>query len=120
MEKPSGYVQNDSSLLFHLKKYLYGLKQSSQAWYAKMDNFLLDTNFSRCHYNPNVYTRKVGIHLIILVLYFDDLILTSNDPKHLTHVKTKLTIKFEMTNLEYLHYFFSLHILKTKEGIFLS
>jgi hypothetical protein len=40
----------------------------------KMDRFLLDTKFSRCHFDPDVYTKKVSNHLIILDLYVDDLI----------------------------------------------
>jgi hypothetical protein len=28
MEQPLGYFQNDSSLVFHLKKSLYGLEQA--------------------------------------------------------------------------------------------
>jgi hypothetical protein len=85
-----------------------------------MDNFLLDTNFSRCHFDPNVFTKKVGSDLIILVLYVDDLILTGSDRKLLTHVKTNLKKKFEMIDLGYLHYFLGLQVLHTKEGIFLS
>jgi hypothetical protein len=85
-----------------------------------MDKFLLDTEFSRCHSDPNVYTKKVGSHLIILVLYVDDLIITSSDPKILTHVKTDLKKKFEMTDLGYLHYFLGLQVLQTKEEFFLS
>jgi hypothetical protein len=85
-----------------------------------MEKFLLDTIFSRCHSDPNVYTKKVGSHIIILFLYVDDLILTSSDPKVLNHVKTSLKKKFEMTELGYLHYFLGLQVLKTKEGIFLS
>ena len=99
MEQPSGYVQNNSSLVRRLKKSLYGLKKDPQSWYAKMDSFLLDTGFSRCHSGPNVYTKKVRNHLIILVLYVDDLILTSSDPNILTHVKTSLEKKIEMTYL---------------------
>ena len=64
-----------------------------------MDIFLLDTNFSRCHSYPNVYTKKLGNNPIILVLYVDDLILTGSDPKLLTHVKSSLKQKFEMTDL---------------------
>jgi hypothetical protein len=85
-----------------------------------MDRFLLDTGFSRCHSNTNVYTKKVGIHLIILLLYVDGLILTGSDLKLLTHVKSSLKNKFEMTKLRYLYYFLSLHILQTKDGISLS
>ena len=90
MEEPPGYIQDNSSLVCLLNKSLYGLKQASRAWYAKMDSFLLDTGFSRCHSDPNVYTKKVGNHLIILILYFDDLILTHSDPKLITHVKSSL------------------------------
>ena len=93
MEQPPGYVQNNCSLVCHLKKSLYGLKQAPRSWYAKIDSFLLDTGFSRCHFDPNVYTKKEGNHLIILVLYVDDLILTSSDPKLLTHVKSSLLSK---------------------------
>ena len=84
MEQPLGYVQDNSSPVCLLNKSLYGLKQARRAWYTKMDSFLLDTGFSRCHSNPNVYTKKVGNHLIILVLYVDDLILTGSDPKLIT------------------------------------
>jgi hypothetical protein len=120
MEQPPGYVQNESSLIFFLKKSLYGLKQAPRYWYAKMDNFIIDNRFSRCHYYPNVYTKKVGSHLIISVLYVDDLILTGSDSKLLNHVKTNLKKKFEMTDLGFFHYFLGLQVLQTNEGIFIS
>jgi hypothetical protein len=120
MEQPLGYVKNDSSLVYCLKKSLYGLKQAPRAWYAKMDSFLISTGFSRCHSDPNVYTKKVGSHLLILVLYLDDLILTGSDPTLLNHVKTNLKKKFEMNDLGFLHYFLGLQVLQTNEGIFLS
>jgi hypothetical protein len=99
MEQPLRYVQNKSSLVCRLQKYLYDLKQAPRAWYAKMNKFILDIHFSRCHFDPNVYTKKVGSHIIILVLYIDDLILTGSDTKVLNHVKTILKKKFEMTEL---------------------
>src|SRR5712692_4180690 len=98
MEQPPGYVQDNSSLVCLLKKSLYGLRQAPRAWYAKMDSFLLDTDFSRFHYDPNVYTKKVGNHLIIRVLYVDDLILIGSDPKLITHVKFGLKQNFEMSD----------------------
>ena len=61
----------------------------------------------------------LGNHLIILVLYVDDLILTGSDPKLITHVKSSLKQNFEMSDLGNLHYFLGLQVL-TKEGIFLS
>ena len=80
MKQPLGYVQDNSNLVCCLKKSLYGHKQAPRSWYAKMDSFLLNTGFCRCHSDPNVYTMKLGSHLIILFLYVDDLILTGSDP----------------------------------------
>jgi hypothetical protein len=120
MEQPPGYVHNDSSLVCRLKKSLYGLKKAPRAWYAKMDSFLIATGFSRCRSDPNVYTKKVRTHLIMFVLYVDDLILTGSDSKLLNHVKTNLKKKFEMLDLGFLHYFLGLQVFQTNEGIFLS
>ena len=99
MEQPPGFIQNDSSLVCHLKKYLYGIKQAPHAWYAKMDSFLLNTIFSRCHPGNNVQTKRFDGHLIILVLYVDDIILIGSDPKLINHVKYSLKKKFYMRDL---------------------
>eukprot|EP00253_Pinus_taeda_P016471 PITA_16471 len=120
MEQPIGFIQTDSNLVCRLKKSLYGLKQAPQAWYAKMDSFLLESGFSRYHSDNIVYTKKVGKSLIILVLYVDDLILTGSDPNLINHVKSNFKKKFEMTDLGHLHYFLGLQVLQSKEGISLS
>eukprot|EP00253_Pinus_taeda_P007210 PITA_07210 len=115
MEQPIGFIQTKSSLACRLKKSLYGVKQAPQAWYAKMDNFLLETGFSRCHSHNTIYNNKVGKSLIILVLYVDDLILTGSDPNLINHVNSSLKKKFEMTNLGHLHYFIGLQVFQSKE-----
>ena len=85
-----------------------------------VDSFLLATSFSRCHSDNTVYTKTVDGHLIFLVLYVDDLILTSSDPKLISHVKYSLKKKLDMIDLGYLHYFLGLQVLQSKEGISLS
>eukprot|EP00253_Pinus_taeda_P005546 PITA_05546 len=113
MEQPIGFIQTDSSLVCRLNKSIYGLKQAPWALYAKMDSFLLESSFSRCHSDNTVYTKKVGKSLIILVLYVDDLILTSSDPNLIHHVKSHLKKKFEMIDLGHLHYFLGLQVLQS-------
>eukprot|EP00253_Pinus_taeda_P021187 PITA_21187 len=107
MEQPASFIQTNSSLVCWLR-------------YAKMDNFLLETGFSRCHSDNTVYTKKMGKSLIILVLYVDDLILIGSDPNLINHVKSNLKKKFEMTDLGHLHYFLGPHVLQSKEGISVS
>ena len=120
MEQPIGFIQTDSSLVCWLKKSLYGLKQAPRAWYAEMDSFLLESGFSRCHFDNTVYIKKVGKVVIILVLYVDDLIHTGSDPNLINHVNSSLKKQFEMTDLGHLHYFLGLQVLQSKEGISLS
>eukprot|EP00253_Pinus_taeda_P009585 PITA_09585 len=115
MEQHIGFIQTNSSLVCRLKKSLYGLKQAPRAWYAKMDSFLLESGFSRCHFDNTVYTKKVGKSLLTLVLYVDDLILTGSDPNLINHVKSSLKEKFEMRDLGHLHYFLGLQVLQSKE-----
>ena len=85
---------------------------------TKMDSFLLDHHFFRCDSEPTIYAKKLGNHPVILILYVDDLIVIGSDHNLLTHVKSNLKNKFEMTTLGHLHYFVGLQVLQTKEGIF--
>eukprot|EP00253_Pinus_taeda_P004025 PITA_04025 len=81
-----------------------------------MDSFLLESGFSRCHSDNTVYTKKEGKSRIILILYVDDLILTSSDPNLINHVNSSLKEKFEMIDLGHLLYFLGLQVLQSKEG----
>ena len=67
-----------------------------------MENFILDTSFSRCHSDNNLYTKSVNLHPIVPMLYVDYLVLTSNDPKLINHVKYSHKDKFDMTYLGYI------------------
>ena len=111
---PLDLSKNTLTLFVSLISRVYGLKQAPRAWDAKMDSFLLDNGFSRCHYDNTINTKKVGKLLIILVLYVDDIILTSSDPNHINHVNSSLKNNFEMTDLGHLHYFLGLQVLQSK------
>ena len=58
MQQPQGFSTNPS-LVCRLRKSLYGLKQATRAWYAKIDSFFLSLNFVRCNSDPNVYFKLI-------------------------------------------------------------
>ena len=65
MRQAEGYTDY-SSLVWKLRKYLYGLKQDPRAWYANIDAFLLSQKFKSCKYDCNVYMQqKVGCLLLL-------------------------------------------------------
>lgn len=83
-----------------------------------MESFLLSKGFTHCHSDPIVYIQRLGDEILILVLYVDDLILTSSLSSMLQDVKRVLMDQFEMTNFGLLHYFLGLQIDQSPTGIF--
>jgi hypothetical protein len=79
IEQPEGFVIHDEKThVCRLKKSLYGLKQAPRAWYDKMNGFLMSLGFNKSVVDPNLYYHIFGNECIILVLYVDDLFLTSS------------------------------------------
>ena len=62
-----------------LKKALYGLMQAPQAWYSRIDSYLLSIRFRKSEADPNLYYIVVGGVLLILLLYVDDLFITGRE-----------------------------------------
>ena len=118
MKNPKGYISYPT-LIFKLHKSLYGLKQAPRSWYAKMDAFLLSQNFQRCKYDPNVYLHKYYGHLIIIVLYVDDLLITGSTLASISFIKTALHDAFEMCDLGLLQ-FLGLEIAQNFDGIMVT
>ena len=62
-----------------LKWALYGLKQTHHAWYTKIDSYLTNFNFTKSEADENLYHILAEGKFLIIVLYVDDLILTSDE-----------------------------------------
>ena len=119
MKQHEGYI-SDPYLVCKLKKSLYGLKQAPREWYSKMDAFLLSQNFQRCRSDSNVYLQKHDGNIIIIVLYFDDLLITGSTIASISAIKTALHNAFEMSDLGLLKQFLGLEIKKNSDGIMVT
>lgn len=64
-----------------LKKGRYGLKQAPHEWYSRIDEYSLTLGSTNTVGNPNFYYLYNKPDLLVLVLYVDDLILTSSYEK---------------------------------------
>ena len=58
--------------------------------------------------------------LIYLLLYVDDIIITGNNSKHISHLIAALTSVFDLKNLGSLHYFLGTQITRTQFGLILT
>jgi hypothetical protein len=119
MEKSQVFM-HDSSLVFRLKKSLYGLKQASRAWHAKMESYLLSHNFVRCKLDMNVYMLKKNDSILLLVIYVDELLITGFSTSTIATVKRILHDNFLMMDMGLLHFLLGLEIIQDASGIKLS
>jgi hypothetical protein len=120
IEQREGFVmKKDKYHVYMLKKSLYGLKQTPHAWYEKMDGFLMILGFNKSVVDPNLYYHIVGDECLILVLYVDDLFLTSSE-RLIVECKLALTSEFEMKDLGMMNYLLGLEVWQRNDEIFLS
>ena len=69
-------VHGKESHVCRLKKSLYGLKWAPRMWYSRIDSYLMSLEFTKSDVDSNSDCKVVDDHLLILVLYVDDLFLT--------------------------------------------
>ena len=119
IEQPDGFIfGNDPKLVCRLKKALYGLKQAPRDWYYRLDKYLHQQGFSKGSVDSNLYIKIDNDKLLILVVYVDDIIFSSNEEAMSQNFALVIQKEFEMSLLGELTYFLGLQVQKIKYGIF--
>jgi len=87
MEQPPGHVAQGENKACHLRKAIYGLKQSPLTWFERFSITISGIGFHHCNSDHSVFIRHNKSGLLILIVYLDDILLTGSDSTGL--VKTK-------------------------------
>ena len=67
----------------------------------------------------SMYVKKTDAGLVVIVIYVDDLIITSDDKVQIANVKKVLGAEFDMKDLGELMYFLGIEVIRTSQGIWL-
>ncbi|XP_022891649.1 uncharacterized protein LOC111406458 [Olea europaea var. sylvestris] len=78
-----------------------------------------ENGFTKCPYEHVLYIKVNANEVLIVCLYVDDLIFTSNNPKTFEEFKRKMCCEFEMTDLGLMSYYLGIEVKQTEEGIFI-
>lgn len=122
VEQPMGYVtKGKEHKVYKLHKALYGLKQAPRAWFSRIESYFLEEGFQK---NPNEQTlfiksSKEG-NILIVSIYVDDLIYTSNDKGMMLEFKKSMMQAFDMSDLGKMRFFLGIEVWQKPEGIFIS
>jgi hypothetical protein len=95
IQQPQGFEQPGAAhLVCRLKQAFYGLRQSPRAWYSCINLALCQKGLTRSQADSNLYFYQRGPHLLILILYMDDLLVTSSDSDLMQQLITSLMVSF--------------------------
>ena len=116
MKQLAGFIQTGlEEKICLLKKSLYGLKQSPCQWYKRFDTFILSLGFSRCEHDSCMYVKDVHEDdVLYLLLYVDDMLITSKSADAVNGLKIALSTEFDMKDLDLAEKILSIEICKDK------
>jgi len=103
-----------------LNKSLYGLKQAPRAWYSRFAAHLLTLGFIEAKSDTSLFVYNHGADVIYLLLYVDDIVLTTSSPDLLRRTIRALQQEFSMKDLGELHHFLGMHVQRCGTGLLLS
>jgi len=89
MEPPPS-VSHNLGEVCKLKKALYGLKQAPRARFEKFTTVITSLGFRSSDHNSALFVRTTSHGRILLSLYVDDMIITSDDVDGIDDLKLQL------------------------------
>ena len=121
VSQPEGFViKGKETKVYKLRKALYGLRQAPRAWNEKLNATLHELKFDRCLKEPSLYKKKEHGHLLMVVVYVDDLLVTGSSLGMIIDFKKDMAAKFDMTDLGKLSYYLGIEVTQRKGSIVLS
>ncbi|KAD4981730.1 hypothetical protein E3N88_18401 [Mikania micrantha] len=112
VSQPPGFVdpqKPDHVCLLH--KSLYGLKQAPRAWFNRLSMALIALGFKGSKTDPSLFIYSAHRTLLYMLVYVDDIILTSNDPRAIDRVVHSLSTTFTIQDMGHLSYFLGIEII---------
>lgn len=99
----------------------YGLKQASpRAWYQHFATHIPTLGFVASISDTSLFVLRTGDDLAYLLLYVDDIILTTSSSTLLQRLTHCLHSEFRMTDRGDLHFFLGIFVSQSVDGLFLS
>lgn len=122
MDFPLGYIVPSGShrIVCELQKSLYGLKQTSRQWFAKLITSLLRIGFSQSKADYSQFTHHHNELFVVVVVYVDDILITGSNTNMVVNLKVMLDAKFNIKDLGEMKYYLGLEVSRSLAGISIS
>jgi len=119
MAQPKGFeVQGKEKMVCRLNKSIYGLKQAARVWNKRLNSILVKEGFTQSQVDLCLYTKVTNSDKVYIMIYVDDIIIASNNARHVSSMYKELCDYFELTDLGDISYYLGIKITKDEEGIY--
>ncbi|KAL6332094.1 hypothetical protein AAG906_020775 [Vitis piasezkii] len=115
------YCSWESGLVCRLRRSLYGLKQSPQAWFSHFRSVVKEFDMFHSTVDHSVfYHHNSSGQCIYLVVYVDDIVITGNNQNDIQKLKQHIFTHFQTKDLGKLKYFLEIEIAQSSSDVVLS
>ncbi|XP_019161991.1 PREDICTED: uncharacterized protein LOC109158510 [Ipomoea nil] len=105
MALPPGFQTKKQGQVCRLLRSLYGLKQASRQWNSRLSNALMSKGFEQSKSDPSLFIKGQGMQFIVILVYVDDILVTSPTLSLIQELKCFLDATFKIKDLGSLGYF---------------
>ncbi|XP_062100044.1 uncharacterized mitochondrial protein AtMg00810-like [Humulus lupulus] len=95
---------------------IFGLKQSPHAWFGKFSQAIEKFGMMKSKSDHSVFYKRSEVGIILLVVYVDEIIITRNDTRGISSLKSFLHTQFHTKDLGVLNYFLGVEVTQSKQG----
>lgn len=104
----------------HLQKALYGLRQASREWHARLDSELRKFDTTSSSGDPCVYYKGQEEDIFLIAIYVDDIIIVSADLNEIQKFKNHLSQAFEIKDLGEIKYCLGIEFSRKGDSIIMN
>ena len=121
ISQPASFVRTSHSQhVCKLQKTLYGLKQAPCAWFHKLKEALHTWGFISSKSDTSLFIYKHSDNFLLLLVYVDDLLITSNNAPLIQTLIRDLQNRFSLKDLDLMKDFLGFEVLRTTNGFHLT
>jgi hypothetical protein len=104
--------------VYKLSNVLYGLKQASQTWYARLKMFLLEHRYVMGSVDKTLFTINHDTDFLFVQIYVDDIIFGGSCHTLVSRFQEMMESEFQIFIMGELTFFLCIQVKQTKQGTF--
>jgi hypothetical protein len=115
MRQPKDFeITERKGAVLHLKKAIYGLKQSGREWYETLSESLKSIGFSRCQVEHGVFHRY-DCDATVLAVDVDDITIAANSREAVRRFKQELRAHYKIKDMGDLNWLLGLEVTRNRQ-----